>query len=108
MHSVQDKTTSLLGFAIKAGKIIFGSDNIVVRGKRKYLVVLCSTLSPKTVLKLKENIKNTPILMCNVVKLEEIVHRSNCKAIALTDKQMADAILKNFDRSKYDLISEDK
>lgn len=108
MQVSQDSTTGLLGFAIKAGKIIFGSDNIVMRGKRKYLIILCNTLSPKSVHKIKENVKDIPMLICKNIKLEDIIHKPNCKAIALTDKQMSNAILSNFDRSKYDIVSEDK
>ena len=30
----------MLGFAMKAGKVLFGSDNILANGKRKYLIVI--------------------------------------------------------------------
>lgn len=107
MQFVSDKTKSLIGFAIKAGKIIFGSDNIV-SAKRKYLIIVCRTLSENGLNRLKNNCPGVPLLKCVYSDLSEAVHRDNCKAIAFTDKQMSQAVLSGYNNRMYDLLSEGK
>lgn len=108
MQFVPDKIKTLTGFAIKSSKIIFGSDNIVSGRKRKYLIIVCRSLSENGFNRLKNNCGGIPMLKCLCADLSEITHRDNCKAIAFTDKQMADAALNGFNNSMYDLISEGK
>ena len=103
-----DKVKSLLGFAIKAGKVIYGIDNINASSRRKHLIVVCSTLSPNALKQLTRNYSTSEILRCKSVKLEDLIYKTNCKVIALTDKQMSQAIINNFNRDKYDFISEEK
>lgn len=107
MQFVSDKIKSLTGFAIKAGKIIFGSDNIV-SAKRKYLIIVCRTLSENGLNRLKNNCSSVPLLKCVYADLSEVVYRNNCKAIAFTDKQMSEAVLNGYNNRMYDLLSEVK
>ena len=103
-----DKVKSLLGFAIKAGKIVYGVDNINASRRRKHLIVVCHSLSENAMKQLVRNNSTTEILRVKYALLEDVVFKQNCKVIALMDKQMAQAILDNFNRDKYDLISEGK
>jgi len=103
-----DKVKSLLGFAIKAGKVIFGIDNINASNRRKHLIVVCHSLSEKPMKQLVRNHSTSYVLKVKYALLEDVIFKANCKVIALTDKQMAEAIINSYNRDKYDFISEDK
>lgn len=108
MQPLQDKIKTLTGFAIKAGKVIFGADNIYLSGKRKYVILVCRTASERTVSRLINNCSSVPILKCKYTDLSEIVFRENCKVLAVTDRQMSQAMLNSYNNGMYDLISEGK
>jgi len=93
--TVSSKAESLLGFAIKAGRVIFGADNIVA-AKKTYLILICKGLSENSVKKLLR--QDAQILISNK-PLEEVLHRPGCKSAAVTDKEMARAILQNSDNN---------
>lgn len=107
MQTTRDKVKTLLGFALRSGKVIFGVDNIISLNKKKHIVITSSDLSENSFRRLKENI-SIPILICKYATLQEISYRDNCKVIAITDKQMAEAIKNNFNSDLYDLVSEGK
>ncbi len=99
----KDKVETLIGFAVKASKLVYGSDNIV-GGRKKPLVIMCGSAA--------ENTRKSVIDFCNRTKtdliitkktLEEIVYRKNCKVIAFKDAQMAGAVKKNINEN-YTLI----
>ena len=102
-----DKVVSLLGFAIKAGKTVFGTDSIERYRKKKHLIFICNTMSEGSKEKLIRANKGTPIVVCRDSSLEEITHRQGLKALALTDRQMAEALLNNINES-YQLVTEVK
>lgn len=89
----KDKIETLLGFALRAGKIKFGADSTDA-GKRAYVTVVCGTLSPGTLDKVLKNCgeKAVPVLQTDK-PLQDIVHRNNCKVVSVTDRQMAEAVL---------------
>ncbi len=99
-----DKIQTMLHFAIRAGKTVFGTDQIVLSRKKK-VIVFCSTLSENSTKKMLKDNPNTPIIR-SILPLEQILSRSG-KAIAVTDSNMADQILKNIN-DNYELVSEGK
>ena len=103
-----DKLKSMLGFAMKAGKVLFGSDNLLANGKRKYLIVICKSLSENGINRLVNNASTVPIIKTKNQLLSELTHKDNCKAIAFTDKQMANAVLNSYNNNEYELLSEGK
>ena len=103
MAGQKDKVETLTGFAVKASKLVYGSDNII-KGRKKPLVMMCSTASDNTKAAVKSFCDTTQTdLIITKKPLEEIVYRKNCKVIAFTDKQMAEAIKKNINEN-YTLI----
>lgn len=88
-----DKVATLIGFAMRAGKVVFGTDNIEVC-RKKHLVIFDKTLSQSSQEKLIRIVGKTPILRSDVL-MKDVTHREGCKALAITDKQMAQAILNN-------------
>lgn len=85
------KIRSYVGFSIKSGKIIFGVDNIIL--KRSKLILVDKSLSEVSRRKLNNYLEKSRI-ECIEMDLAEIVSKENCKAIALTDKNLTDAIKK--------------
>lgn len=100
---MNDKISTMLSFAIRAGKNVWGVDNIPLR-RGVGVVVVCPTLSERSLKKLKEQI-NVPIVRSKR-PLEDLLGHSG-KAIGVVDKNMVNEILKNIDEN-YELISEVK
>ena len=99
---MSDKIQTMLNFAIRASKTVFGVDNIP-SSKAKHVIIACSTLSENSLKQLLRDNKNTPIILSKR-PLEEVIHRGG-KAVAVKDKNMATEILKNIN-DDYELISE--
>ena len=93
---MRDKIDSLIGFAIKAGKVIYGGDTFESSRKRCYLIVMCRTTADNTQKKVlyTASEKNIPVIFSEK-PLQDAVGRNNCKVIAVTDKQMAQAMIKH-------------
>lgn len=102
-----DKVISLLGFAIKAGNVVFGSDSIERCRKKKFLILFCHTLSDGTKEKLLRDNKGIPAAISRTLTVGEITHRPGCKALAVTDRQMAAAIM-DYMNGSYQLVTEVK
>ncbi len=94
----------LLGFAIKANKIVFGTDNILK--KRVYLIIAADSLSKVAVKKLVSTKKDVPLFITNL-SIEQFIRREGCKVIGLADSQMANAIINNFDSNYQRIILEE-
>ncbi|MCI8459272.1 MAG: hypothetical protein HFE46_06370 [Clostridia bacterium] len=100
----KDKVDSLLGFAVKAGQLVFGADTLDTAKAKIYLIVMCSTTAENTKKKVWQTAekKNIP-LMQSENELQYAVSRKNCKVVAVTDKQMASAIIERCGQN-YTLI----
>lgn len=92
-----DKIISYIGFAIRARKIKMGVNacNTIKGGVG--LFVLCHTAQKNTVkeaisLAKKHGVK---IVLSKTYLLEDVVHKENCKLVAILDRQLSKAILNN-------------
>lgn len=88
---------SYVGYAIKSRNVLFGVDNIVGR-KLSYVVLYDekigkSSLDKLTVYMDKKQIKG----FC--VNVEDYYPDRNCKAIGITEKNLAAAIIKEMEES---------
>ncbi len=92
----QSKVHTYLGFCIRAGKIVYGMDNIAETKKRVHLLIADCSISEnsfKNLLKEKERL-GCPLLTTEKSgQLEELLHRPSVKAVAIKDKNLAAAIL---------------
>ncbi len=91
----QSKVETFIGFSIRSGKIIFGVDAAERKKKGVYLLVVSCDLSEnsyKVALKLQERFQ-CALMKTRSIALSELVHRENCKLIALTDKSLSEAVL---------------
>ncbi|MBQ4557924.1 MAG: hypothetical protein IJA61_00920 [Clostridia bacterium] len=85
---MENKLATYLGFAIKSRQLIYGVDNILEKA-RKVEIIICdeklSENSLKKVMNLEKPIYTYP-------DLDVLLNTTNCKAIAITSKELAKAI----------------
>ena len=89
------KAQTFIGFAMRMGKYKIGL-NAVQTLKKAYLMIVCSSSSENTKAQAKKIAKalNCPLLVSKLA-LEEITHKENAKVMAIADKNLAEAIIKN-------------
>lgn len=91
----KSKIETYLGFCIRSRKIVFGAESIEKLRKGVYLLVIDGGVgknSLKSVLLAQERLQ-CPIIASNAGALGETLHRPAVKAAAVTDKNLAAAIL---------------
>lgn len=96
MPTSPEKIESLLGFAVRAGKVLFGFDALVApKRAHVHLVLYGPDLAENTKTKLDRLCaeRKIPRLLCKKT-LEEMLRRSGVKAVGITDKQMARAMVR--------------
>ncbi|MFR6640555.1 MAG: hypothetical protein ACLUSP_03820 [Christensenellales bacterium] len=86
---MNDKTAALIGFAIKAGKVVFGTDAVLRYRKKMPLIVLCHTLADNAAGKITRYAERSTVVVSEQNDVASLTHRQGCKAIAITDKQMS-------------------
>ena len=89
------KLDAYLGFCIRARKIVFGVDNLEKQRKGVCLILSDGAIGPnsmKILIKAKEKF-DCPLLVSEAGVLGERLHRPAVKAVAITDKNLASAIL---------------
>ena len=91
---MKSKVETYIGFAIKKGAVVFGCDSIERYRKRMELVLYTSTLSDNSLSVLRAV---TDRVGCPLVQIEDFerLKLKNCKALAICDKSLANAILEN-------------
>lgn len=90
------KIVSYFGFALRARKVKFGVDDIDTARRGVCLVAMDCALgesSKKTVQKARERL-GCPLLVVKAGALGEYLHKPAVKAVAITDKNLACAILR--------------
>ncbi len=89
---MNSKIETYIGFAIKKGAVAFGIDSIERCRKKVYLLLATETLSENS---LKVAQKCAQKFGCPLQQIEDysVLAQRNCKAIAICDKSLADAIL---------------
>ena len=91
----KSKTETYLGFCIRAQKVIFGVDNIENKRRGVCLLLADETLgrsSFQTMVKAKEKF-GCPLYIASAETLSNWTHRPAVKAVAITDHNLASAII---------------
>ncbi len=103
--SENDKFAALIGFAKRAGKIVYGYDDLK-SAKRIKLFVISDSVSSNVVDGLKRASLKTGAPLVAADMLEELIG-GNCKALGITDKNMASGMLDYVrgEQSRYRIIS---
>ena len=88
---MNSKIETYIGFAIKKGSVVFGCDNIKRYRKKVYLLLATESLSENSLDVLNGCAVNFD---CPLIKIEDygILQKRNCKALAICDKSLAEAI----------------
>lgn len=87
---------SYIGFAIRAGKVVWGADNCL-RSKHLYAVLAVDTINRTSRNELERlcDGRRVPLVWCDEELLTACVHKQNCKCIGLTDPNLAQAAVNN-------------
>ena len=95
----ESKLYGMLGLAKRAGKVVSGADAVIdkVRVKGAFLVIISSDVSETTNKRLNDKCKyyNTPKIVYGLSETNgKAIGKSDVAAIAVTDKNFADTILR--------------
>jgi len=94
------KAESYIGFCLRARKITLGTGAVDCLKRGVYLIIVCSTAS-QNAFKLAQKFARRhycPLMVCNS-GLETAVHKPGCKIAAVTDMQLAKAIISAADET---------
>lgn len=88
---MNSKIETYIGFAIKKGAVVFGCDSIKRYKKKVHLLLATESLSANS---LETLIVCAANFRCNLLKIEDYdtLIKRNCKALAICDKSLAEAI----------------
>jgi len=90
-----EKVGAYLGFCLRAGKVVFGVDDIETYKKKIYLVIADGDLAEnsfKRLLKANERFCAT-LMTTSAGLLGELLHKPQVKAVAIKDYNLSKAIL---------------
>lgn len=93
---MNSKLVSYFGFALRARKVVFGVDDIDTARRGVCLIAVDCALgesSKKTVQKARERL-GCPLIVAKAGALGEYLHKPAVKAVAIKDKNLASAILR--------------
>ena len=89
------KVETFIGFSIRSRSVCMGTNSIATI-KKAFLIIVCNSASDgtKKVAASYAHKFNCPLMVSNPL-LEDVVLKTNCKMIAITDKNLAKAIIEN-------------
>ena len=102
------KFETYAGFAIRAGKLVRGTNAIKATRKRIYSLFLCGTAAENTRKEAFSIARKTgaPLYVSRELVLAEAVHKENCKLVAFLDRSLSEAAERSaepiFERVNYD------
>ncbi len=91
---MNSKVETYIGFAIRKGSVVFGCDMIKRCKKRMYIILYTTTLSENSLSQLDSISRRIGVPLIKTDDYE-VLKKKNCKAIAICDKSLADAIAEN-------------
>ena len=89
---MNSKLETYIGFAIKKGSAVFGCDNIEKYRKKMYLLLKTKSLSANSASILQSVADKRSLRLLEIDDIELLLKR-NCKALAICDKSLSDAII---------------
>lgn len=95
----RSKVESYLGFCLRAGKVVFGVDGIEKQKKGVFLLIVDKSVgesSFKKMQKAREKL-SCPLILAEEEKLGAMLYKPAVKAVAIKDKNLAEAIVKALD-----------
>ena len=91
------KLFSYFGFAIKSGNLRTGFNTVGTLKKEVYLIAICPSCSDNARKEAKKYAAKygCPLIESVSLKLGDYVGKENCKIVAVTERQLAEAIFGN-------------
>ena len=93
------KIETYIGFAIKKGSVVYGCDSIKTYRKKIYALLYTPSLSDNSLSVLREVATRIDRPLAQIPEIE-ILSKKNCKALAICDKSLANAILENLNAGR--------
>lgn len=87
------KISSYIGFALKAGKVVFGTDNVLTSNKRM-LVIMSDELSGNAAAKISAHATAKGWRVIEISDIGSVIPREGVKVIGIREKNLAETILK--------------
>ena len=91
---MNSKIETYVGFAIRKGSVVYGCDSIKTYRKKMWALLYTPSLSDNSLSVLKDVAQRVDRPLVCIPEME-ILTQKNCKALAICDKSLADAILEN-------------
>ena len=96
----KNKIATYLGFAIKSGAIVYGADNVEICKKKLFVVLIEESINRTSFKRVSERCERYAIeLIVLNNELGTLVNKDKCKCVAVTDKNLASAIINEYKRS---------
>jgi len=94
------KIGTYLGFCMRSGKLVFGTDNAEKQTKGVYLLMIDGALSENAAKHMRalSTKLGCPMLKTGAGVLGELLHRPSVKAVAVKERNLAAAILTEAER----------
>ncbi len=92
-----NKVFSYVGFAVRAGKVKIGIDNVLSAKKVPYVVLYDKTLAENSKKKLLSRCENVNPTFC--VDMDDVFPGKGCKVLGITDRNLAKAIIDNLEEN---------
>ena len=96
---MNSKIETYVGFAIRKGSVVFGCDSIKTYRKKIWALLYTPSLSDNSLSVLKEVAARINRPLAQIPEME-ILSKKNCKALAICDKSLANAILENLNAGR--------
>lgn len=96
-----DKIAAFIGFALKAGGCVLGSEAVARCRKKIFVLLLARNAAPNTAkdILLKAERLKIPLIVPRNADLSDLVHKQNCKTAGITHKELANSILENLNEN---------
>ncbi len=98
-EELQKKIRTYLGFGIRAGKVVYGTDNIICL-KKGALILIDTALSDNSKNKLNNFAVKTGSTVFIIENVTALGAPSSCKALALKEQNLASEIIKLLESNK--------
>ena len=96
---MNSKIETYIGFAIKKGAVVFGCDSIRTYRKKMWALLYTPSLSENSLSVLTEVAERINRPLAQIPEIETL-SKKNCKALAICDKSLANAILENLNAGR--------
>ena len=93
----KNKVVTFIGFAVRARKVKCGVNAIKTLKGSVPVIVICKSASENTFNDVSSVAKklSAQVIISQDYLVEDIVHKENCKVVAITDKALATAVLEH-------------